>query len=105
MRSRDRAHTTRGRHARAAPREVALQRGRQLGGILGITCAGVHGFARGRTRKRSLGFLFAAEEILVFQKPRLAERIDQVLLQPADVQIHCQANQVLAQIARAVRAV
>ena len=67
-------------------------------GFVGITCAGVHGFPRGRAGERLLGFLLAAKEILVFEKPSLAETVDQVLLQPADIQIAGQANQMLAQI-------
>ena len=85
--------------------QILAQGGRELGGILGIARAGVRGFPCGRGGERLLGFLFAAEEILVFEKPSLAERVDQVLLKPADIQIARQANQMLAQIERAVRAV
>ena len=65
----------------------------------------MRGLPRGGIGEGTFGLVFAAEEILVFEKPGLAERVDQVLLQPADLQIAGQANQMLAQIERAVRAV
>ena len=90
MRSRDGSYPA-GRRGSAA-RQITAQCGCELGGVLGIACAGVSGRPRGSAGKSTLSLLLPAEEIVVFEKPGPAERVDQVLLETSHLQITGQAD-------------
>ena len=71
----------------------------------GIAAAGVDGRTHGRLGEGSLGGFFAGGEGFVFEKSGGAQRIDQMLLQIADLQVAGELNQMIAEIEIAALAV
>ena len=77
----------------------------QFGLFFRIARSGMGGLTNGRGGEGALHLFFATLECLVFQKSGGAEGIEKMLLDLADLQLAGFADEVLAQVETAVRAI